>query len=204
MLNARVHLFIPVTVKTTLRRSLQPSCWVLNLILLKHQMPAQIGDLVFSFLDQTVPDLNQNFACIKTYIKTCVYVCVPAVCSGEITDSVGVVLSPNWPEAYDKGQDCIWGIHVEEDKRIMLDIQVYVFTFHGCNLIRLPPFCPLPFNMHQIALLQTLSLVSLNLIITKPTSSSALIRTLVPGFKQRRRGGLKIRKSYLTMTGKTH
>lgn len=50
--------------------------------------------------------------------------CVPAVCSGEITDSAGVVLSPNWPEAYDKGQDCIWGIHVEEDKRIMLDIQV--------------------------------------------------------------------------------
>lgn len=53
---------------------------------------------------------------------------VPAVCSGEITDSAGVVLSPNWPEAYDKGQDCIWGIHVEEDKRIMLDIQVCVST----------------------------------------------------------------------------
>ncbi|KAK2823187.1 hypothetical protein Q7C36_019787 [Tachysurus vachellii] len=47
-----------------------------------------------------------------------------AVCSGEITDSAGVVLSPNWPEAYDKGQDCIWGIHVEEDKRILLDVQV--------------------------------------------------------------------------------
>ncbi|XP_075760647.1 seizure protein 6 homolog isoform X2 [Pelodiscus sinensis] len=47
-----------------------------------------------------------------------------AVCSGEITDSAGVVLSPNWPEAYGKGQDCIWGLHVEEDKRIMLDVQV--------------------------------------------------------------------------------
>lgn len=61
-------------------------------------------------------------------------VCVPAVCSGEITDSAGVVLSPNWPESYDKGQDCIWGIHVEEDKRIMLDIQVYVSIFHMFNL----------------------------------------------------------------------
>ncbi|XP_078278935.1 LOW QUALITY PROTEIN: seizure protein 6 homolog [Rhinoraja longicauda] len=48
-----------------------------------------------------------------------------AVCSGEATDSSGVVLSPNWPEAYDKGQDCIWGIHVEEDKRIMLDLQEF-------------------------------------------------------------------------------
>ncbi|KAJ3589849.1 hypothetical protein NHX12_010690, partial [Muraenolepis orangiensis] len=47
-----------------------------------------------------------------------------AVCSGEMTDSAGVVLSPNWPEVYDKGQDCIWGVHVEEDKRILLDVQV--------------------------------------------------------------------------------
>lgn len=36
------------------------------------------------------------------------------------------MLSPNWPEAYDKGQDCIWGLHVDEDKRIMLDVQVWV------------------------------------------------------------------------------
>lgn len=50
--------------------------------------------------------------------------CLPAVCSGEITDSAGVVLSPNWPEPYSRGQDCIWGVHVEEDKRIMLDIRV--------------------------------------------------------------------------------
>ncbi|KAM4648601.1 seizure protein 6 homolog [Amazona ochrocephala] len=47
-----------------------------------------------------------------------------AVCSGELTDAAGVVLSPNWPEAYGKGQDCIWGLHVEEDKRIMLDVRV--------------------------------------------------------------------------------
>ncbi len=67
--------------------------------------------------------------------------CIAAVCSGEITDSAGVVLSPNWPEAYDKGQDCIWGIHVEEDKRIMLDIQVYVkvndiFTHYPTETLR--------------------------------------------------------------------
>uniref|UniRef100_A0A8C2SBQ0 Seizure related 6 homolog n=1 Tax=Capra hircus TaxID=9925 RepID=A0A8C2SBQ0_CAPHI len=47
-----------------------------------------------------------------------------AVCSGETTDSAGVVLSPNWPEPYGRGQDCIWGVHVEEDKRIMLDVRV--------------------------------------------------------------------------------
>lgn len=50
--------------------------------------------------------------------------CLPAVCSGEITDSAGVVLSPNWPEPYGRGQDCIWGVHVEEDKRILLDVRV--------------------------------------------------------------------------------
>lgn len=108
-------------------------------------------------------------------LNICGYVCVPAVCSGEITDSAGVVLSPNWPEAYDKGQDCIWGIHVEEDKRIMLDIQVYVSTFPCAQFD--PPPRPLPFDMHLIKLLQTLSL---NRIITKPSSSPVLTRTLLP------------------------
>ena len=65
------------------------------------------------------PSQCMHFLCVNLRC-----LCVAAVCSGEITDSAGVVLSPNWPEAYDKGQDCIWGIHVEEDKRIMLDIQV--------------------------------------------------------------------------------
>lgn len=82
-----------------------------------------------------------GIACLNIHGCVCAYFL--AVCSGEITDSAGVVLSPNWPEAYDRGQDCIWGIHVEEDKRIMLDIQVYVSTFDMCTLICLLTHCPL-------------------------------------------------------------
>ncbi|GLD47026.1 seizure protein 6-like isoform X1, partial [Lates japonicus] len=70
------------------------------------------GSVVIECVDAQNPQWNETEPACR------------AVCSGEITDSAGVVLSPNWPEAYDKGQDCIWGIHVEEDKRIMLDIQV--------------------------------------------------------------------------------
>ncbi|XP_056140660.1 seizure protein 6 homolog [Lampris incognitus] len=70
------------------------------------------GSVVIECVDAQDPQWNETEPACR------------AVCSGEITDSAGVVLSPNWPEAYDKGQDCIWGIHVEEDKRIMLDIQV--------------------------------------------------------------------------------
>uniref|UniRef100_A0A8C6UC93 Seizure related 6 homolog a n=1 Tax=Neogobius melanostomus TaxID=47308 RepID=A0A8C6UC93_9GOBI len=70
------------------------------------------GSIVIECVDPENPQWNETEPACR------------AVCSGEITDSAGVVLSPNWPEAYDKGQDCIWGIHVEEDKRIMLDIQV--------------------------------------------------------------------------------
>lgn len=70
------------------------------------------GSVIIECMDPSNPQWNETE-------PTC-----RAVCSGEITDSAGMVLSPNWPEAYDKGQDCIWGIHVEEDKRIMLDIQV--------------------------------------------------------------------------------
>uniref|UniRef100_A0A8C6Q2T4 Seizure related 6 homolog a n=1 Tax=Nothobranchius furzeri TaxID=105023 RepID=A0A8C6Q2T4_NOTFU len=70
------------------------------------------GSVVIECVDSQNPQWNETEPACR------------AVCSGEITDSAGVVLSPYWPEAYDKGQDCIWGIHVEEDKRIMLDIQV--------------------------------------------------------------------------------
>ncbi|KAI1884670.1 hypothetical protein AGOR_G00228810 [Albula goreensis] len=47
-----------------------------------------------------------------------------ALCGGELTTPTGVVLSPDWPQSYSKGQDCIWLIHVSEEKRIELDVQV--------------------------------------------------------------------------------
>uniref|UniRef100_A0A2K5M8K4 Seizure related 6 homolog like n=1 Tax=Cercocebus atys TaxID=9531 RepID=A0A2K5M8K4_CERAT len=47
-----------------------------------------------------------------------------AMCGGELSAVAGVVLSPNWPEPYVEGEDCIWKIHVGEEKRIFLDIQV--------------------------------------------------------------------------------
>uniref|UniRef100_A0A673THL3 Seizure 6-like protein n=1 Tax=Suricata suricatta TaxID=37032 RepID=A0A673THL3_SURSU len=46
-----------------------------------------------------------------------------AVCGGELSAVAGVVLSPNWPEPYVEGEDCVWKIHVGEEKRIFLDIQ---------------------------------------------------------------------------------
>ncbi|KAJ8245873.1 hypothetical protein GJAV_G00261220 [Gymnothorax javanicus] len=47
-----------------------------------------------------------------------------ALCGGELTDPAGTVLSPEWPQSYSKGQDCVWQIHVKEDKRIELDIRI--------------------------------------------------------------------------------
>uniref|UniRef100_A0A8D2LQL2 Seizure related 6 homolog n=1 Tax=Varanus komodoensis TaxID=61221 RepID=A0A8D2LQL2_VARKO len=70
------------------------------------------GSVVIECVDPASPQWNETEPACR------------AVCSGEITDATGVVLSPNWPEPYGKGQDCIWGLHVEEDKRIMLDIRV--------------------------------------------------------------------------------
>uniref|UniRef100_A0A669DPM9 Seizure related 6 homolog n=1 Tax=Oreochromis niloticus TaxID=8128 RepID=A0A669DPM9_ORENI len=54
------------------------------------------GSVVIECVDAQNPQWNETEPACR------------AVCSGEITDSAGVVLSPNWPE----------------DKRIMLDIQV--------------------------------------------------------------------------------
>ncbi|KAG5263252.1 hypothetical protein AALO_G00284300 [Alosa alosa] len=47
-----------------------------------------------------------------------------ALCGGDLTTPTGTVLSPDWPQSYAKGQDCVWQIHVREDKRIELDVQI--------------------------------------------------------------------------------
>uniref|UniRef100_UPI00358F7FE7 seizure protein 6 homolog isoform X1 n=1 Tax=Myxine glutinosa TaxID=7769 RepID=UPI00358F7FE7 len=47
-----------------------------------------------------------------------------ALCGGELSSSHGVILSPNYPGTYKEGQDCIWGIRVEDGRRMLLEIQL--------------------------------------------------------------------------------
>uniref|UniRef100_A0A8C2JL76 Seizure related 6 homolog (mouse)-like n=1 Tax=Cyprinus carpio TaxID=7962 RepID=A0A8C2JL76_CYPCA len=47
-----------------------------------------------------------------------------ALCGGDLSGPSGVILSPNWPEWYGEGEDCSWRIHVGEDKRVLLDVQL--------------------------------------------------------------------------------
>uniref|UniRef100_A0A8C6U8W9 Seizure related 6 homolog (mouse)-like n=1 Tax=Neogobius melanostomus TaxID=47308 RepID=A0A8C6U8W9_9GOBI len=47
-----------------------------------------------------------------------------AQCGGDLAGPGGVILSPNWPEWYGEGEDCSWRIHVSEDKRVLLDVQL--------------------------------------------------------------------------------
>uniref|UniRef100_A0A7M4EVX6 Seizure 6-like protein n=1 Tax=Crocodylus porosus TaxID=8502 RepID=A0A7M4EVX6_CROPO len=47
-----------------------------------------------------------------------------ATCGGELTAVAGVILSPNWPEPYAEGEDCVWRVRVGEEKRLFLDIQL--------------------------------------------------------------------------------
>uniref|UniRef100_A0A3B3SC19 Seizure related 6 homolog like n=1 Tax=Paramormyrops kingsleyae TaxID=1676925 RepID=A0A3B3SC19_9TELE len=47
-----------------------------------------------------------------------------ALCGGDLSGPSGVILSPNWPEWYGEGEDCSWRIHVGEEKRILLDVQL--------------------------------------------------------------------------------
>ncbi|XP_030316730.1 LOW QUALITY PROTEIN: seizure 6-like protein [Calypte anna] len=47
-----------------------------------------------------------------------------ATCGGDLTAVAGVILSPNWPEPYAEGEDCVWRVHVGEEKRLFLDIQL--------------------------------------------------------------------------------
>uniref|UniRef100_A0A669BRU8 Seizure related 6 homolog like 2 n=1 Tax=Oreochromis niloticus TaxID=8128 RepID=A0A669BRU8_ORENI len=47
-----------------------------------------------------------------------------ALCGGELTEPSGTILSPDWPQSYSKGLDCMWQIHGNEEKRIELDVQI--------------------------------------------------------------------------------
>ncbi|XP_030066662.1 seizure 6-like protein 2 [Microcaecilia unicolor] len=70
------------------------------------------GPAVIECVDSSDPHWNESEPICK------------ALCGGEISESSGVILSPNWPQNYEKGQDCVWGIHVQEDKRIQLEIEI--------------------------------------------------------------------------------
>lgn len=54
-----------------------------------------------------------------------------AMCGGELSEPAGVVLSPDWPQSYSPGQDCVWGLHVQEEKRILLQVEMYVWCCRG-------------------------------------------------------------------------
>ncbi|CAL9693871.1 unnamed protein product [Knipowitschia caucasica] len=47
-----------------------------------------------------------------------------ALCGGDLSEPSGTILSPDWPQSYSKGLDCVWQIHASEDKRIELDIHI--------------------------------------------------------------------------------
>uniref|UniRef100_A0A4W5MAH3 Seizure related 6 homolog (mouse)-like n=1 Tax=Hucho hucho TaxID=62062 RepID=A0A4W5MAH3_9TELE len=47
-----------------------------------------------------------------------------SLCGGDLAGPGGVILSPNWPEWYGEGEDCSWRIHVGEDKRVLLEVQL--------------------------------------------------------------------------------
>ncbi|XP_069044464.1 seizure protein 6 homolog isoform X2 [Lepisosteus oculatus] len=70
------------------------------------------GSGVIECIDPSEPRWNESEPVCK------------ALCGGELSEPSGTVLSPDWPQSYSKGQDCVWQIHVSEDKRIELDIQI--------------------------------------------------------------------------------
>uniref|UniRef100_A0A674MG87 Seizure related 6 homolog like 2 n=1 Tax=Takifugu rubripes TaxID=31033 RepID=A0A674MG87_TAKRU len=62
-----------------------------------------------------------------------------AQCGGGLTEASGTILSPDWPQSYSKGLDCVWQIHGNEEKRIELDIQMCIFLAnrHGDMILNI-------------------------------------------------------------------
>ena len=58
-----------------------------------------------------------------------------AMCGGELSEPAGVVLSPDWPQSYSPGQDRVWGLHVQEEKRILLQVEMYVWVLQRARWV---------------------------------------------------------------------
>lgn len=71
-----------------------------------------------------------NFFCRQFETQNCylmsrlIFFSRSALCGGELTEPSGTILSPDWPQSYSKGLDCVWQIHSSEEKRIELDVQM--------------------------------------------------------------------------------
>jgi len=52
---------------------------------------------------------------------------VTAACGGNLTGPAGVILSPNYPQAYPPGKECDWRIKVNPDFVIALIFKRYYF-----------------------------------------------------------------------------
>lgn len=75
------------------------------------------------------------FSQCPSYVLTSVSLlssALSALCGGELTEPMGTILSPDWPQSYSKGLDCVWQIHGNEEKRIELDVQMWVLLILGC------------------------------------------------------------------------
>lgn len=80
------------------------------------------------FHSKSLPSLkNWPFIRILNRKSFCKFSCMSlaAQCGGDLTGPGGVILSPNWPEWYGEGEDCSWRIHVDEDKRVLMDVQLW-------------------------------------------------------------------------------
>ena len=79
--------------------------------------------LVFHFL-WLLHHLFHHCVCLTSV--SLLYSALLALCGGELTEPLGTILSPDWPQSYSKGLDCVWQIHGNEEKRIELDVQMWV------------------------------------------------------------------------------
>lgn len=75
---------------------------------------------------------------MKTGRSECAPPSPPAMCGGELSEAAGVVLSPDWPQSYSPGQDCVWGLHVQEEKRILLQVEMYVRVLRRARWVWAP------------------------------------------------------------------
>lgn len=57
-------------------------------------------------------------------------VCV-TVCGAELTDSTGVITSPNYPNNYPHERECVWTITAQDGNQILLNVTDFRLESHA-------------------------------------------------------------------------
>lgn len=84
---------------------------------------SQVNDMTLIFhSDSSI--INEGF--IASYM----FVDASKVCGGHFVKPIGVIKSPNYPNRYPRGRECVWVIEAANKQRVIINVEKFNLERH--------------------------------------------------------------------------